>query len=135
MQLSQKRNLHLAWKGEMNQFNGYLAQHNRLRVILLSVGFVVASFALYVALALGYVGVPGALPDVLWDRIIPALFLVAVLAIDVFLAWTLFPSSSRGFATRLLQTSAVIIGGAILTSLAVMREHWLEMMKELFRRI
>lgn len=113
----------------------YFAQHNRLRVILLSVGFVVASFALYITLALGYIGVPGALPNVLWDRIIPALSMIAVLAIDVCIAWTLFPNSNRGLGTRLLQTSAVIIGGAILTSLAVMRGHWFEMMKELVRRI
>jgi hypothetical protein len=117
------------------KLNDYLAQHNRLRVILLSVGFVVASFALYVALALGYIGIPGAGPDVLWDRIIPALSLIAVLTIDVCIAWMLFPNSNRGFGTRLLQTSAMIIAGAILTSLAVMREHWLEMMKELVRRI
>lgn len=68
------------------------------------------------------------------DRIVPASFLIVVLAIDLCIAWILLPNSSRGFVTKLLWTSTVIIGGAILTSLAVMREHWLEMMKELFRQ-
>ena len=119
---------------EMN-LSDYLAQHNRLRVILLSVGFIVASLALYLGLAAGYIGVPGAFPNVFWDRILPALCLVAALAIDFCIAWLLLSRSNRGFGPRFLQASAVIIGGAVLTSFAVMREHWLEMMKELVRRI
>lgn len=125
----------LRLQDEKSSVNTYFAHHNRLRIVLLSVGFVVASLALYLALAFGYIGIPGALPDVLWDRIIPAASLIAVLAIDSCIAWTLFPNSNRGFGAGLLQTSAAIIGGAVLTSIAVMREHWLEMMKELFRRI
>jgi hypothetical protein len=113
----------------------YLAHHSRLRLLLLLVGFMVASLALYLAVAAGFIGVPGALPNVFWDRVFPALSLVTAVAIDFCIAWLLASRSNRSFGPRFLQASAVIISGAVLTSLAVMREHWLEMMRELVRRI
>gem|GEM_PF-5500639 len=55
-------------------------------------------------------------------------------AIDFCIAWLWRRLSGRSFRSTLLRTPAAIISGAILTSIAVMRGNWLEIMKELFLR-
>jgi ABC-type transport system involved in multi-copper enzyme maturation permease subunit len=105
------------------------------RAVLLLAGILVASFALYLGIAAGVIGVPGAPSSVFWDRVFPALSLCSVLVIDFSIALSWRRSAGRNLGSAFLYVSLAVFVGSVLVSLAVMREHWLEVMKELVRRI
>jgi hypothetical protein len=105
------------------------------RAVLLFAGILLASSALYLGIAAGFIGVPGALPNVFWDRVFPALSLCSALVIDFSIALSWHRSAGRNLGSAFLYVSLAVFFGSVLVSLAVMREHWLEVMKELIRRI
>jgi hypothetical protein len=105
------------------------------RRILFAVGTILASICLYLAVTAGLIGVPGAPPNLFWDRILPTLCLSATLLADLSLAWFWRRKTGKHFASTLAYSSLAIFVGAVLISMAVMRGKWLEIMKELVRRI
>jgi len=63
----------------MGPIHEYLELHKGLRGTLLFTGFLVASVALYVVVALWIVGIPGASPSFFWDSVLPSSFLLVTL--------------------------------------------------------
>jgi hypothetical protein len=111
---------------------------NRLQLarrILFAIGTLVASVCLYFAIVAGLIGVPGALPSVFWDRIFPLLCLGCALAADFSVAWLWHRRSRRSLVSAFLIVAGTTIGGALLISFGAMRGQWLEVMKEVIRRI
>jgi hypothetical protein len=105
------------------------------RRVLPLAGILLASFALYLGIAAGLIGVPGALPSVFWDRTFPVLSLCGAAAIATWVALSWRRSAGQSLGSALLYVAGAVVAGAVLISLAVMRQHWLEVMKEVIRRI
>jgi hypothetical protein len=116
----------------MGAIHNYLGLHKELRATLVFAGFAVASFAVYAAISLGYIGVEPR-PNILWDRVLPPSFLLLALLSDLGIVWILHQPRRRGLWSTFVLVSAAIIVGAILASVAIWREHWIEMVGELFR--
>ena len=104
------------------------------RKILLVGAGLVASLAVYLGMVAGFIGVPGALPSMFWDRVFPALCLCGALAIDLSVAVSWHRSTGLSLRSAFLYVSLAVLAGSVLISLAVMRENWLEVMKESLRR-
>ena len=115
------------------QFREYLELHRGLRAALLSVCFLIASFTLYFEIAM-YVlnlGSPG-IHYTLSDRllvIVPILLFAVVLNAAV--AWILHKPDRRNFWAMFALGLGVIIVGAILASIIIWREHWIDFVKDL----
>ena len=118
----------------LEHFVAYLARHRGSRWTVLCIGLCVASVALFIGVAL-YFFPDGGVHYTLWDWLFPVLFLLAALALDFVVTWIRRSSSSQGFWKLFARTSAIIFAGAVLTSVAVMREHWFQIMNELIHRI
>src|SRR6266852_2750391 len=112
----------------MGSVRDYLEVHKVLRATLLLLAFVVASFALYASFSLGYVGT-NPVPNFLWDRVLPLVFLFLTVASGLGIVWILRRPGRSSYWSTLALVSAVITLGAILTSVAIWREHWLELVK------
>jgi len=109
----------------MTEIRNYLESRRNLRVALVSIGFLGASFALYMGMTLGFL-VRGA------DNLLIVSFIVLALALDFGIGWTLhLHTRGRLWATILLSSAGILVG-AVLTSIVIWRGHWLEMVKEIF---
>jgi hypothetical protein len=99
-----------------------------LKGILIGTCFVVASVALFAGVATLF-WVPKLTA---WDRVFPAFPLVIALLLDFGLALGLSRSSRRSFTRSLVLVTLTVFAGAVVTSIAAMRENWWEIMKETF---
>jgi hypothetical protein len=109
----------------MTQVRDYLGSHKYLRVALLAVGFVIASFSLYMGTAIYLLIQYG-------DNLLIVFFFLLALILDFGIGWTLHRQTGRSFRLSILFSSAGIAVGAVVTSILVWREHWIQVIKELF---
>ena len=103
--------------------------------ILFSVGTLVASVCLYVAVVVGLIGIPRLTSNRFWDGVFPILCLAAALLADFCLAWFWHRRTGKHLGATLFYSSVGIFLGAVLISMITMRGNWLEIMKELLQRI
>jgi hypothetical protein len=98
----------------VKRFADYLRVHKRIRITVLGVSFFIASFALYMGLAV-YVFTLGAkaVGDYMRDRLI-AECLVALSALVNFETASILTLRGGGFLSRLLFSILVTAGGTIL---------------------
>ena len=116
----------------MGPILGYLELHKGLRGTLLFAGFLVASVALYVVVALWPVGIPGASPNFFWDSVLPLSCVLLALICDFAIARILHELMRRSFWSTLTLVSGAIVVGATLVSVAIWRGNWFELVKEIF---
>lgn len=103
-------------------------RHTTKRAILFGLGTVVASVSLFMGVS-GFLFLPTSSPGFSFSLLFFGLgvsFLVAKL-------WSI--SSGLSFRLAAVQVSAAVFVGTVLTSIAVMRANWLEIMKELLQGI
>jgi hypothetical protein len=112
----------------MTELRNYLESHGNLRVALVGVGFLGASFALYMGVALRFF-VQRA------DGLLILSFVILALVLDFGIGWTLHLHTRGKLWAAVLLSSAAVFVGAVLTSMAVWRGHWLELVKEIFGSI
>ena len=117
----------------MAAVQGYLELHKGLRGALVLAAFLVASFALYLVVAIWFIGAPGTTRNFSADFMLPSFCLLLAVICDLAIARTLYKPSHRTFALTLALASGAIIVGAILVSLAVWRSHWFEMFRWIFQ--
>jgi hypothetical protein len=104
-----------------------------MRQVLLNtvfgVCFLIASISLYVGVA-AQLFVPKLTHA---DRLVPPFAILLAFLLDMAVTLGLSRSGKRRLIWNLLLVSAAVILGAILTSVAVMRGSWWEMVKETLR--
>jgi hypothetical protein len=103
----------------MTELRNYLDSHSNLRIALVAIGFLVASVALFMGMAMPFL-VQGA------DNLLIVSSLIVALALDLGIGWTLHLHTRRGLWATILLSSVGILLGAVLTSMAVWRGHWPE---------
>jgi hypothetical protein len=109
----------------MIELRNYLESHRSLRFVLMSIGFLGASFSLYMGVALSFF-VQHA------DSLLILSFVLLALALDIGIGWTLHLHTRGKLRATILLSSAGILAGAVLTSMAVWREHWPQLVKEIW---
>ena len=118
----------------MDRIHSYFQTHNALRGSLLLVLFCVASVTLFMVFtAWVIIGLPGPTPDRIRDVVFPSIVLSIALVCDFGISWILHKPDRRPFWVTFAWVSTAVFLGMVLVSLAVIRENWLEVMKELFR--
>jgi hypothetical protein len=110
----------------MTHFRDHLDSHKNLRLASLAVGLVVASFSLYVGTAMRFF-VPNA------GSLMITVFVLVALILDFGVAWTFHRHTSQNFGMSILLSSIAILVGTVVVSVLIWRQHWLELVKELFR--
>jgi hypothetical protein len=80
-----------------------------------------------------FIGLPGATPDRFRDVVFPSIILSIALLCDFGISWIVHRPDLRRFWVTFAWVSAAVFLGMILVSVAMIRENWLEFMKELFR--
>ena len=108
----------------MTGFRQHPETHRNLRVFLVSIGFLVASLALYMGMATIFL-IQRA------DRLLIVSCLTLALALDFGIGWSLHLHTRAKLWAGILFSSAGILVGAVLTSMAVWRGHWLELVREI----
>ena len=111
----------------------YLELHKRLRSAFVLAAFLVASFALYLVVAIWFIGAPGTIRNFSADFVLPLSCLLFAIICDLGIASALHQPTLRTFWSTLTLASGAIIVGAILVSLAVWRSHWFEMFRWIFQ--
>jgi uncharacterized membrane protein len=109
------------------ELGNYLESHKMQRVALLAAGFVVASVSLYMAVA--------AYLFIQYASVMIAVLLLFALSFDVGIAWLLQHLTRRSFWLTIVFTSCAVVGGAIVVSMGVLREHWVDTVKELLKEL
>jgi hypothetical protein len=105
-----------------------------LRRFFLGASFVVASFLLYLGVAM-WLLTPGGYHESLLEQAIPALFILFAGILICGIAWLLRRAESvepklRSRRLTLPLTLGIVLMGSVLISLAVFREHWLQVLWE-----
>jgi predicted small integral membrane protein len=102
-----------------------------LSPLRVAVYFLVASGLLYVGIAMGTV-LPGGYPESRLEKTVPVLFFILpALLLTCRIAWLLRQPASnqsrgRSFRLTLPLSLGVVLLGAILISLAIFRQDWIE---------
>jgi hypothetical protein len=112
----------------MTELRNYLEAHRNLRVAAVGLGFIAASFALYMVVALSFL-VQRA------DNLLILSFVIVALILDLGIGWTLHLHTRGQLWGTIFLSSAGIVAGMILTSIAMWRGHWLEVVKDIFGSI
>ncbi|MGB2672276.1 MAG: hypothetical protein WAO11_16315, partial [Candidatus Acidiferrum sp.] len=101
---------------------------------VVSVLFFIASVTLFMVFTSWvFIGLPGATPDRFRDVVFPSIILSIALICDFGITWILHRPDRRRFWATFAWVSAAVFLGMVLVSVAMIRENWLEIMKELFR--
>jgi hypothetical protein len=79
--------------------------------------------------------VPGGRPYDLWDVLLPLSFLLITLISSIGITWMFYQPGRRGLWRTFVLVSVAIMVGAVLTSVAIWRQHWIELVREMFRSI
>jgi len=108
----------------MTELRNYLEAHRNLRLAVLGIGFTAASFALYMSVALGFL-VQRA------DNLLILSFVFVALALDLGIGWMLHLHTRGQLWGTIFVSSAGILAGMILISIAMWRGHWLEVVKDI----
>jgi hypothetical protein len=114
----------------VGRLHGHSEPKNALHITTLAIMFIIASVFLYVGIAL-CLFVPSSRPYTVGQQILPFSFFTLAAVLDLLIARLMSRFTGRSYAMSLAKSSAVVLVGTILTSMAVMRENWLEIMKEL----
>ena len=117
----------------MAAVQAYLELHKGLRGALVLVAFLVASFALYIMVAIWFIGAPGTTRNFSADFLLPSFCVLLAIICDLGIAQALHQPGRRTFGSTLSFASGAIIVGAVLVSLAVWRSHWFEMFRWIFQ--
>jgi len=118
----------------MERIHSYFETHKAFRTSALCVLFSIASVTLFVVLtAWVFIGLPGAAPDGFRDVVFPSIVLGIALTCDLGISWIIHKPDRRPFWATFVWVSVAVFLGMVLVSIAVIRENWLEVMKEMFR--
>jgi hypothetical protein len=118
----------------MDQIHRYFETHNVLRGIVLFVLFCIASMTLFMVFtAWVFIGLPEASADRFQDAAFPSIVLSIALTCDFAISWILHKPDQRPFLATFARVSVAVFLGMVLVSVVVIRENWLETMKELLR--
>lgn len=112
----------------MDRAQSYLELHKGFRNALLVSSFLISSVALYLGMAIHFLVFKADENGLLLMSLS-----VLALVLDIVIAWILSRSWRRSFGQIFVLVSAATIVGAILVSMSVWREHWIELVRELFR--
>jgi hypothetical protein len=116
----------------MEKALNYLELHKGLRAIFLCICFLIASVSLYMGIGM-YLFLPGGIHYRFLDRIFPLFFMLLAVLLDFGIARVMHRQQQRSFWSTFASILAATVVGAILASVAIVREHWLELVKELLR--
>jgi len=98
----------------------------------LCIYFLIASFLLYLGVGVGSL-LPAAPDESLLERVFPQLFsTLPALFLTFRIAWILRRSESpqskgRGLLVTIPPSLGIVVVGSILISIAIFREHWVEL--------
>lgn len=67
------------------------------------------------------------------DHRLIALFAFLALILDLGIAWMLHKRTGRSLRLAMLISSTAVVAGAVAISVAIWREHWAELVREIFR--
>ena len=109
----------------------YLELHKGLRVILLLACFVFASVALFMGAAYNFV-VPGGRPYDISDFMMPFSAVLASFLLSLGMAKMVHQPARRGLWPTVVVIFGAVMLGAVVASIAVWRQHWFELVKEIF---
>lgn len=112
----------------MTEARNYPESHRNLWIVLLGAAFLVASVALFMGMAMPFL-VQGA------DSLLIVSSLIVALALDFGIGWSLHLHTRRRLWISISLSSTGVLVGAVLTSMAVWRWHWVELVKEIFGSI
>lgn len=104
----------------------YLESHKKLWTALAMTGLLAASFSSFMGAAACFF-----LPD--RRLIVP--FGSLALILDLGIGWTIHKRTGRSFRVAILISSAAVVVGAALISVAIWRGNWLELVREIFLSI
>jgi hypothetical protein len=99
-----------------------------LRLAVLGIGFIVASFALYLGVGLSFLVYRA-------DGLLTLSCFMLAAALDLALGWALHLHTRKSIRTTIFLSSGGILAGTFITSIAIWRSHWLELVEEFFRSI
>jgi cytochrome bd-type quinol oxidase subunit 2 len=118
----------------MKPIHNHFETHKALRTSVLCVLFCIASVTLFMVFtAWVFIGLPGATPDRFRDVVFPSIILSIALVCELGITWILHKPDRRRFLATFAWVSAAVFLGMVLVSVAMIRENWLEIMKELFQ--
>jgi cytochrome bd-type quinol oxidase subunit 2 len=118
----------------MEPIHHYFEAHKALRTSVLCVLFFIASVTLFMVFTVWvFIGLPGTAPDRFQDVVFPSIILSVALICDLGITWILHKPDQRRFRATFAWVSAAVFLGMVLVSVAMIRENWTEIMKELFR--
>jgi hypothetical protein len=123
---------HEASRGPMGTAQSYLELHRGLKFALLCTCFAIASVSLFLGVGM-YLFLPGGVHYGLFDRIFPFSFLLLAVIIDIGIARVMYPQRQRSFLSLFGVVLAATVVGAIIVSMVIVREHWVELVKESLR--